>query len=83
MNQKYIKLQNLYYEFLQDTISYYRKKVNMKKDMVTIKEIFEAMYLKEYVVRRFIRENKIVYFISRNNVYINYHYLKKLCISMN
>ena len=51
--------------------------------MVTIKEIFEAMYLTEYVVRRFIRENKIVYFISRNNVYINYHYLKKLCISMN
>ena len=49
----------------------------MEKEIMTIKEFSEALQLKEYVVRRLIKENKLVYFMSGVHVYINYPESKK------
>lgn len=39
---------------------------------MTVKEFAETMKLKEYVVRRLVKENKIVFFTSGTRIYINY-----------
>lgn len=44
----------------------------MKKEVMTVKEFAEAMELKEYVVRRLVKEKKVVFFMSGNHAYINY-----------
>lgn len=54
-----------------------REVVYMEKEIMTIKEFAEVMNLKEYVVRRLVKENKIVYFMSGTHAYINYPLSKK------
>jgi len=49
----------------------------MEKEIMTIKEFAVAMNLKEYVVRRLVKENKIVYFMSGTHAYINFPLSKK------
>lgn len=49
----------------------------MEKEIMTIKEFADVMNLKEYVVRRLVKENKVVYFMSGTHAYINYPLSKK------
>lgn len=42
------------------------------KEIMTIKEYSEVTGLKEYVVRRLIKEKKLVFFMSGKHAYINY-----------
>lgn len=44
----------------------------MMKEIMTVKEFSEATGLKEYVVRRLIKEKKLVYFMSGKRAYINF-----------
>lgn len=44
----------------------------MEKEIMTIKEFAIKLNVKEHVVRRLVRENKVVYFKSGNHAYINY-----------
>ena len=39
---------------------------------MTIKEFVEITNIKEYVVRRLIKEKKLVFFMSGKRAYINY-----------
>ena len=44
----------------------------MTKEIMTIKEFAEITNIKEYVVRRLIKEKKLVFFMSGKRAYINY-----------
>lgn len=44
---------------------------------MTVKEFAQALDLKEYVVRRMIKENKLVYFKSGKHIYIHYYKSKQ------
>ena len=44
----------------------------MTKEIVTIKEFAEMTNIKEYVVRRLIKEKKLVFFMRGTRAYINY-----------
>ena len=52
----------------------------MTKEIVSIREFAEMTNIKEYVVRRLVKENKLVFFMSGSRAYINYPFLsvKKL-----
>ena len=51
---------------------------------LTIKEFDEITNIKEYVVRRLIKEKKVVFFMSGKRAYINYPLsIKKLWASEN
>lgn len=53
------------------------------KEIMTIKEFSEATGLKEYVVRRLVKEKKVVFFMSGRHAYINYPESKKILWSNN
>lgn len=44
----------------------------MTKEIVSIREFAEMTNIKEYVVRRLVKENKLVFFMSESRAYINY-----------
>lgn len=44
----------------------------MNKEIMSVKEFAEVTNIKEYVVRRLVREKKLVFFMSGKRVYINY-----------
>ena len=44
----------------------------MTKEIMTIKEFAEVTNIKEYVVRRLVKEKKVVFFMSGKRAYINY-----------
>lgn len=44
----------------------------MTKEIVSIREFAEMTNIKEYVVRRLVNENKLVFFMSGSRAYINY-----------
>lgn len=44
----------------------------MTKEIVSIREFAEMTNIKEYVVRRLVKENKLVFFMSGSRAYINY-----------
>lgn len=44
----------------------------MMQEIMTVQEFCEATKLKAYVVRRLIKEGKLVYFMSGRRAYINY-----------
>lgn len=49
----------------------------MPKEIMTIKEFAEAMDLKVFVVRRLVKDNKLVVFNSGTHTYINYELSKE------
>jgi len=49
----------------------------MPKEIMTIKEFAEAMDLKIFVVRRLVKENRLVCFNSGTHTYINYELSKE------
>lgn len=50
----------------------YRGSDTVEKEIMTIKEFAQALDLKEYVVRRMLKEGKLVYFKSGKHAYIHY-----------